>query len=323
MTLRRLRSSVLRVLGMLAVGMALLSTDASIARQLAVPALAPILLSAGWLCVAAAISHVARLLLFPGTDLIELGKRAAGEATGAGLVFLGICVVLAALLTSQARASTLPADAAAACEAGAGAAIDRARLCLPVLRAEVALWPDVASPWTIGAQVEAESAWKARAELVTAREHGAGLGQLTRVVRADGSVVFDRLADARRLHPSLAGWTWDERFDVRYQLRAVVLMDRAEWAAIAGAAGEDDRWSMVLAAYNGGRGGLARDRALCAGTAGCDAGRWFGHVERHSWRSKTTAAGYGRSFYDINRGYVRRVMLERRELYRGLWCSLA
>jgi len=101
----RILSSLIRSALLVAVGLALLSTDASVARQLGIPALAPILLSAGWLCVAAAISHIARVILFPSIDLIQAGRRAVlSNNVGAGLVFLGMCIVLAALLLSQARA---------------------------------------------------------------------------------------------------------------------------------------------------------------------------------------------------------------------------
>jgi hypothetical protein len=304
--IHRLVTSLLRASALLAIGLVLLSVDAAAARWMGIPALAPVTLSAGWLCIAAAISHVARVILFPSLDLMAIGKRAVSEGNaGAGLVFAGICLVLAALLMSQARAQPMP---------------ERAREHLPVLVAEQrAHWPQAPAPYTMAGQVEAESAWRANAELRTAREWGAGLAQLTRAYGASGEVRFDRLADARRLHPSLAGWTWDERFDVARQLRALVLMNRVEWRVVTGTATEDDRWSMTLAAYNGGRTGLLRDRALCAGSTGCDPSRWFGHVERHSWRAKTAVHGYGRSFFAINRDYVRTTMQERRHRYVVAW----
>jgi hypothetical protein len=304
--LRRLVTSLLRASSLVAIGLVLLSIDATAARAMGIPALAPVILSAGWLAIAAAISHVARVILFPSLDLMAIGRRAVSEANvGAGLVFAGICLVLAALLMSQARAQTL---------------MERARVHLPVLVAEQRThWPDAPDPHTMAGQVEAESAWRATAELRTSREWGAGLAQLTRAFDANGAVRFDRLADARRLHPSLAGWTWDERFDVARQFRSLVLMNQVEWQAIVGTATVDDRWSMTLSAYNGGRSGLMRDRALCAGVPGCDPSRWFGHVERHSWRAKTVVHGYGRSFIAINRDYVRSTMHERRHRYAAAW----
>ncbi len=306
MNLHRLLTTSARIISLLAVGVGLLSIDAAVARQLGIPALAPILLSAGWLAIAAAISHLARVILFPRLDLIEVARRAVEDGNrGAGAVFIGVCVVLAALLMSQARASTL---------------LERAAEHLPTLVAEqLTHWPDAPDPHTMAGQVEAESAWRATAELRTSREWGAGLAQLTRAFDSAGALRFDRLADARRLHPSLASWSWDERLDPARQLRTLVLMNRTEWDVVDDAAAVDDQWAFTLAAYNGGRGGLARDRALCAGTAGCDPGRWFGHVEQHSWRAKTAVHGYGRSFFEINREYVRSTMHDRRHRYKSAW----
>jgi hypothetical protein len=296
---RRLFGNILRTLTLLVIGVSLLSTDSSIAKWLHIPALAPILLSAGWLFVAAALSHVARIILFPTIDLLATAKKAIQENNiAAGQVVLGICIVLAALLMSQARANPLVSV---------------------LVQEQQTLWPDVPAPWTMAGQVEAESNWKPTAELKTSREHGAGLGQLTRVYRADGSIVFDRLADARKLHPSLADWSWEDRFDAARQLRALVLMNKIEWRVTVGAAAEDDQWAFVLCAYNGGRGGLSRDRSLCSGTEGCDPSKWFGNVELNSWRAKTAVSGYGRSFFQINRDYVKSILTKRRLKYVDSW----
>jgi len=89
----------------------------------------------------------------------------------------------------------------------------------------------------------------------------------------------------------------------------------SEWSSIVGVSGQADRWAFALAAYNGGTGGMQRDRSLCAGTAGCNPALWFEHVEKHSWRSRVTTPEYGRSFFEINRHYVRSIVTERR--YRG------
>jgi hypothetical protein len=296
---RRILNSIFKVLVLLAIGVGLLSTDASIAKWLHIPTLAPILLSAGWLFVAAALSHVARIVLFPSIDLMSAAKTAIKDNNiSAGVVFLGICIVLAALLMSQARANPLVGV---------------------LVQEQQTHWPEVPTPWTMAGQVEAESNWKPTAELKTSREHGAGLGQLTRAYRADGSIVFDRLADARKLHPSLADWSWEDRFDVARQLRALVLMNKIEWHVTVGAAAEDDQWAFVLCAYNGGRGGLSRDRSLCAGTEGCDPSKWFGNVELNSWRAKVAVSGYGRSFFQINRDYVKSILTTRRHRYVDSW----
>jgi membrane-bound lytic murein transglycosylase MltF len=74
---------------------------------------------------------------------------------------------------------------------------------------------------------------------------------------------------------------------------------------------------MALAAYNGGLGGLAQDRRLCRATPGCDQSKWTGHVEKTSYKAKIAVKGYGKSFFEINREYVRNVMNIRKAKYTG------
>lgn len=49
----------------------------------------------------AAISHITRRILFPDMDLKEFAKSALSHPTGAGLVFLSVCLVLTALIVSN------------------------------------------------------------------------------------------------------------------------------------------------------------------------------------------------------------------------------
>ena len=57
---------------------------------------------------------------------------------------------------------------------------------------------------------------------------------------------------------------------------------------------------------------------MCSAIKDCDPDKWFDNVEKHSFRSRTAAKGYGQSFFDVNRGYVKKIMIERVEKYRGL-----
>ena len=75
----------------------------------------------------------------------------------------------------------------------------------------------------------------------------------------------------------------------------------------------------MLAAYNGGLAGVLQDRRLCANSAGCRPGAWFGHVERHSTKTRKPNPGYRKSAFEINREYVRNILHQRRDKYRPLW----
>lgn len=251
---------------------------------------------------------VMRRLLFPYIDLKQV--YLAASVRDPGRIFLGVCVVVAALVLSLAGGK-------------AQASVPRQALDhLPTLGQEIAAhWPD-APDWALFAgQIEKESCitlkhprcWNPRAELRTSREQGVGLGQITRTSR------FDSLAELRAQFPrELAGWSWDSPslYDPAFQIRAVLLMDRRNHRALTGV-GEPDRMDMALAAYNGGMGGLLGERQLCRSTRGCDPNRWAGHVEHTSMKSRVAKPGYGQSFFQINRGYPPGVR-QRAEKYRPL-----
>jgi len=188
-------------------------------------------------------------------------------------------------------------------------------------------WPQAPAASVMAAQIEKEtcitlthpSCFSPRAELKTARENGVGLGQITRAYNADGSIRFDKQAELRAQHAALKHWKWEQRYDPRLQLTALVLMDRTGYQRFAPlAATPTDAWSFTLAGYNGGDGAVQKDRLLCQKRPDCDPRRWFGHVELHSVKSRVKWRGYGQSTYDINRGYVRRV-IDRAPAYANFW----
>jgi hypothetical protein len=261
---------------------------------------------------AVAAAHWARkaLMDYPEADMRMLFRRAGESATGAGLALIAMALVLAALLmvfAPRAHASVLPAGFATYG---------------PVLKAEQRhYWPGDPDPAALAALVEQESCvsltsrscWNPGAQLKTSREEGAGMGQITRAYRADGSLRFDALGDVRgRYQAELGEWSWANVYKrPELQLRALVLMSRDAAAPFRAA---PEMLAFGDSGYNGGVAGVQRERRACALSAGCDPGRWFGHVERHCLKSRAALYG-GRSACDINREHVRNVLQVRRAKY--------
>jgi hypothetical protein len=218
-------------------------------------------------------------------------------------------IALLVLLSVPAAAESVPA---------------RAEIYLPTLvGAQRSIWPDAPTPSFLAGQVEQESCitlkhskcWNPTAQLKTSREWGRGLGQVTTAYRADGTIRFDKQEELRQQFPSLRGWTTARWADATFQMTAIVEMDKSIYTRQRDAATPRDRLAFTLSAYNGGEGGVLQDRRLCANTKGCDPTRWAGHVERTSLKNKVASAGYGKSFFEINREYVTNILDVRRHKY--------
>lgn len=263
---------------------------------------APLLRGFGLCFIALGAGALAQSIIAPHASSRDLIERAKAGNSAAGLVLIALHILLAVvmlLFATASRAENLPANAVAK---------------LPILKQEMtAYWPDLKKGAYLGAQIEQETCislkhskcWSENAQLLTSREQGVGLGQLTRAFKSDGSIRFDAMAELKARHPrELQGLSWSNWKDVRLQLRAVVLKDKDTCSQIKNTASQDDQMRMCMAAYNGGNGGLNNDRLSCRAKAGCNPAIWYGNVENTSLKSKTIIPGYGRSPFQINREYV-------------------
>ena len=175
---------------------------------------------------------------------------------------------------------------------------------LLALRAEIErFWPEQHLRWPFATQIEIESGWKQNARLKTSREEGCGFGQITRTAR------FDTLAELKTKYPAtFAGWSWANCTNAAFQFRSVVIMNRDAARTLPKMANAREQWAVVAAARNRGIGGTLSEWRLCQRTQGCDATRWFGHIEKTCTASRTPLPGIGRSACDVNRAHVAKVL---------------
>lgn len=282
------------------------------------------LIMLSWVVICVALAHSARKALFDYANGRTAWQKALEHPIGAGLAFLGLCFVSGTLVlafASFARAQPVPLPA---------------QQLAPLVVQEIDRhWPQAPRRSYIGAMIEKESCitlahrhcWNTAARLKTSREEGAGLGQITRAWTASGALRFDALAETRGLDPAaLDELSWDNvytRADLGVRAILVKLRDCHTRFERLGLADDMVRLAFCDAAYNGGLAGVQHDRKLCGLTAGCNPDLWFGHVERHSNKSRTPWQGYGASAFDINRAHVRAtVLLEPRRWRYAQWLGV-
>lgn len=147
--------------------------------------------------------------------------------------------------------------------------------------------------------------WNSMAELKTARERGVGLGQVTIAYNSDGTVRFDSLKEMRdKYYNELKEAKWEsinQKPDL--QIKIIVLMIKDLYKGLYNVKDKVNRLYMTDACYNGGCGGVQKERRACGLAKDCDPNIWFDNVERYCLKSKKVLYGK-RSACDINRHHV-------------------
>lgn len=187
---------------------------------------------------------------------------------------------------------------------------------------QVEVFPDLHQPYLMAGQIEQETCislkhskcWSPHAELKTSREYGFGLGQITVTDR------FNNFEIIKQMDSKLKTWEWSDRYNPQLQIRALVVYNRHLYSSVkALTENPNDRNAFMYCAYNGGLGGLIKDRNICKGVAGCDPSKWFGNVEKYTFRNTKPVEGYKKSFFDINREYVSNILKIRGPRYKEEW----
>jgi hypothetical protein len=278
-----------------------------------------------FVCLLAVVfAHVSRKALtdYPEADMQRLFKRAAESPTGSGLALIALAIIFASLLLlfgSKVNAQTVPAQDIIP--------VNAHKYIQQLKVAQRNFWPDHPEPHFLAGLIEQEtcyslvspSCWSPKVRALNSREEGAGLGQITRAFAQNGTLRFDMVQHLQSNFPQLAELTWNniyERPDL--QIAALVLLNRQNYLLTKKFADNHlEALAFADAAYNGGIGGLQRDRRACFLTDGCNPGRWFNNVEMTCTKGIKPVYG-SQSFCDINRTHVKNVILVRSDKYKPL-----
>lgn len=202
---------------------------------------------------------------------------------------------------------------------------DQAPPMMELVKEQLHYWPDMPTPWYMGGLMEQESCislthskcFNRLSKLSTKRELGGGVLQLTKTYQSNGVVRFDSLAEMRNKHRAeLKDLSWNTLWDrPDLQVRAGLLMTEDNYKALYSIDTPEARLNMVDAAYNGGLGGLYKDRRLCGLKVKCDPDLWWGNVALTCSKSKKPLYG-DRNACDINREHVFNVFRLRMPKYK-------
>lgn len=159
--------------------------------------------------------------------------------------------------------------------------------------------------------------WSATSRLLSAREEGAGFFQLTRAFKEDGSVRFDTVQELRNKYKSeLKDLKWETIYSSpNLQIRAGILLVKDIYNKLYNINNNIIRLHMTDASYNGGLGGLLKERRACGMSSSCNPNIWFNNVENFCLKSKKVLYGT-RNACDINRHHVKDVFLNKLPKYK-------
>lgn len=202
----------------------------------------------------------------------------------------------------------------------------QAPVVMKVVRSEqVKLFPDLPKPWYLGGLIEQESCislthskcFNAKSRLKSAREEGAGLGQTTRAFNPDGSIRFDSLSDmVKRHNAELKELSWSNIYTrPDLQARSLILMTQDNYKQLYVISDLDERVNMADAAYNGGLGGVRKQRTICGLKANCNPQVWFNNVEKICVKSLKPLYG-GKNACMINTEHVFNIRYLRMDKYK-------
>lgn len=184
-------------------------------------------------------------------------------------------------------------------------------------------WPKFEPKSIMAGQIEQETCpslkhsdcWNPKAEFKSSVEYGVGLGQITIAYDSNGNIRFNNFEEVKKIDKHLEKWEWGNRYDPLLQMEALVSKNRYNYNLMKGwEANHTNKLAFTMCAYNGGFGGLLKDRELCKTKSGCNPNIWFGNVEKYSYKAKT-ATSYSKSFYQINREYVSNILNIRHKKY--------
>jgi len=200
--------------------------------------------------------------------------------------------------------------------------LEKAELILPELKFTInKYWNKLYYKHFIAGQIEQESCaslrqcWNPKVENKTSREYGFGLSQITIAYDKLGNVRFNNYLEAKRKYKELTGWTWEDRFNLQYQLTFIVLEDKSLYNSVKNLFSDEiNRMAGAFVSYNAGRGAVLQRRALCKNTEGCDFNLWFNGLDTVYLQYETKML-YNQKLYELRNRYPKNI-LKKSEKYK-------